>query len=75
MLHGHMAHPCDAYRSLQSIGPGNHKKYPKKTKVTPLLCDSYRFFSIQGQKTIKNTKKNQKNTQKKPRPTRKDFRA
>ena len=50
-------------------GPENHKKYPKKTLSLAYPCDSYRFFAIEGQKTIKNTqKKTIKNTQKKPRP-------
>ena len=38
-------------------GPENHKKYPKKTLSLAYPCDSYRFFAIEGQKTIKNTQK------------------
>ena len=38
-------------------GPENHKKYPKKSLSLAYPCDSYRFFAIEGQKTIKNTQK------------------
>ena len=50
---------------LYNPGPENHKTYPEKTQIRPLLRDSYRFSTIQAQKTIKNTKKNHKKYPKK----------
>ena len=56
-------------RYMKTYGPSLRRvqvPYIEAQKTDP--CDSYRFFAIEGQKTIKNTQKTIKNYPKKPRP-------